>query len=293
MRRYCSPPMAGWRPTAGPAHSIRPERLAASARSCQLESWAGPTSSVHPAALAGWPEETGLAVPFGLGFMVLPAERPDIGKRRLALVSHRVYMVVLEPEAPPAVRALRSCKGRHRAKVQSAAQLCAQVTPEVLDAVDRNTVVQDSLQEGVPAEFSGELYWYRAASYDLAHLAGVGMAPAPGEQVTDDDEVSSLRTRRALPDGHRRQGICRVGLEAFQRPTGLLHGAPRALCGKLEAVDKRHSGLWGKSTCKADHAELVAPVAPLPRAQLPLVQLVDIGPGLALLARGLAQLAEV
>jgi len=167
------------------------------------------------------------------------------------------------------------------------------VTPEVLDAVDRNTVVQDSLQEGVLAEFSGELYWYRAASYDLAHLAGVGMAPAPGEDVTDDDEVSSLRTRRALPDGHRGEGICRVGLEALERPTGLLHGAPRALCGQLEAVDKRHTGLWGKSTCKADHAELVAPVAPLPRAQLLLVQLVDIGPGLALLARGLAQLAEV
>ncbi|MGD0811471.1 MAG: hypothetical protein ABSA91_17450, partial [Acidimicrobiales bacterium] len=40
-------------------------------------------------------EEPGLAVPFGLGFMVLPAERPDIGKRRLAVVGYRVYMVVL------------------------------------------------------------------------------------------------------------------------------------------------------------------------------------------------------
>ena len=56
------------------------------------------------------PEEPGLAVPFGLGFMVLPAERPDIGKRRLAVVGYRVYMVVLEAEAPPAVSALRSVK---------------------------------------------------------------------------------------------------------------------------------------------------------------------------------------
>jgi hypothetical protein len=49
--------------------------------------------------------------------------------------------------------------------------------------------VQDSFQKGVFAQFVGELDRYRPAADDLAHLAGVGMAAPPGEEVTDDHQV--------------------------------------------------------------------------------------------------------
>jgi hypothetical protein len=56
-----------------------------------------------------------------LGFMVFPAAGLDVFITCLALVCHRVDMVVLEPEAAPAVGTLCSCESRHGAKVQSGA----------------------------------------------------------------------------------------------------------------------------------------------------------------------------
>jgi hypothetical protein len=52
-----------------------------------------------------------------------------------------------------------------------------------------NTVAQDSLQEGVFAQLTREVYRYWPAADDLAHLTGVGMAAPPGEEVTDDHQV--------------------------------------------------------------------------------------------------------
>jgi hypothetical protein len=63
------------------------------------------------------------------------------------------------------------------------------MAPEVFDRVDRNPIVQDSLQEGVLAQFAREVYRYRPTADDVAYLTGVGMAAPPGEQVTNDDEV--------------------------------------------------------------------------------------------------------
>ena len=70
----------------------------------------------------------------------------------------------------------------------------------MLDGVDCHPVVQDSFQEGVFAQFTGELYGYRPTADDLAHLTGVGMATPPGEQVTDDDQVRPRRASRAFAD---------------------------------------------------------------------------------------------
>jgi hypothetical protein len=56
----------------------------------------------------------------------------------------------------------------------------------MLDGVYCDPIVQDSFQESVFAEFTGQLYRYRPAADDLAYLAGVGMAAPPGEQVTDE-----------------------------------------------------------------------------------------------------------
>jgi hypothetical protein len=72
----------------------------------------------------------------------------------------------------------------------------------------------------------------------------------------------------------------------MDRPSG-------ALGGQLEAVDEGHSRLGRESTCKADHAEAVAPVPEAPGTQLSAVQLMHIGMGLAVLSGLVAQLPEV
>ena len=145
------------------------------------------------------------------------------------------------PKRLPQSAALSSCESRHRAQVQGSSQLCREVTSEVLDGVDRNPVVQDSLQEGVFAQFVGELYRYRPSADDLAYLAGVGMATPPGEQVTDDDQVRPRRTSRAFAARHRSERIGGVGLEAFALAAALLDGPSSALCCQFEAVDERHT----------------------------------------------------
>jgi hypothetical protein len=163
----------------------------------------------------------------------------------------------------------------------------------VLDGVDRNPVVQDSLQEGVFAQFAGELYWYWATADDLAYLTGVGMAKPPGEQVTDNDQVSSRRTSRAFARSHRREGIGGVGIKAFAFLAGLVDGTPCALGRKLEAVDERHSGSWRKRAFEADHPKPVAPVAEVPGTHLLSVKVTHVGVCLAVLAGFVAELAQV
>jgi hypothetical protein len=167
------------------------------------------------------------------------------------------------------------------------------VTPEVLDGVYRNPVVQHCFQEGVLAELVRELHRDRPAADDLAHLAGVSMATPPGEQVTDDDQVSARRTRRSLANCHCGKGVRGIGLEALALSAGLMNRPSGALGGKLEAVDERHAGLGRESTCKADHAEAVAPVPEVPGTQLSAVQLMHIAMGLAVLSGLVAQLPEV
>jgi hypothetical protein len=163
----------------------------------------------------------------------------------------------------------------------------------MLDGVYCDPIVQDSFQESVFAEFTGQLYRYRPAADDLAYLAGVGMAAPPGEKVTDDDQVRRRGTRRAFACRHRRQHIGGVGLEAFALPAVLVDGSPGALGGQLEAVDERHTGLGWESTCKADHPEAVAPMAEVPCLQLLAMEVGDIGVGLAVLAGFVAELPEV
>jgi hypothetical protein len=142
------------------------------------------------------------------------------------------------------------------------------VAAEVLHGVYRNPVVQDRFQKGVLAELAGELYRYWPTTHDLAYLAWVGVPPSPGEQVTDDDEVSSRRAGCSLTcrDGDKRIGG--VSLEALALGAGAVIGSPGALCGQLDAVDERHTRLWWESTCKTDHPELVSPVAEVPGAKL-------------------------
>jgi hypothetical protein len=159
--------------------------------------------------------------------------------------------------------------------------------------MDRHPVVQDYFQEGVFAQFMGELYWYRATSDDLAYLTGVGMATPPGEQVTDDHQVRSRRTSSAFAARHCHKRIGGVGVKAFALAAGLVNGSPCALGCQLEAVDERHSGFWRKRAFEADHPEPVAPVAEVPSTQLLAMEVDYVGIGLAVLARLVAQLAQV
>jgi hypothetical protein len=163
----------------------------------------------------------------------------------------------------------------------------------MLDGVYRNPVVQHCFQEGVLAELVRELYRDRSATDDLAHLAGVSMATPPGEQVTDDDQVSARRTRRSLANCHCGKGVRGIGLEALALAAGLMDSPPGALCSELEAVDERHAGLGWESTPKADHAEAVAPVPEMPSPQLLAVQLMHIAMGLAVLSGLVAELSQV
>jgi hypothetical protein len=163
----------------------------------------------------------------------------------------------------------------------------------MLDGVYLNSVVQDRFQETVLAQFLRELYRYWAASHDVAHLTGVGVAASPGKQVTNDDEVRSRRPGRAFAGRHCRQGIGGVGLEAFGFAAVLLDGSPGALCRQLEAGHERDTSLGGQSTCKTDHSEAVAPVAEIPGAKLLAMEVGHIFIGLAVLAGSVAELREV
>jgi hypothetical protein len=167
------------------------------------------------------------------------------------------------------------------------------VTSEVLDRVDRHPIVQDRLQEGVLAQFMGELYRYWPTTDDLAYLTGVGVAAPPGQDVTDDDQVRSRRTRWAFACRHCRQCIGGVGLEALTLSAVLVDSSASSLCIQLEAVDERDSRFGRKSTRETDHAEPVAPMAKMPGAQLLAMKLMDIGIGLAVLAGFVAKLAQV
>jgi hypothetical protein len=152
------------------------------------------------------------------------------------------------------------------------------------DGVYCNSVVKDRFQERVFGQFVGELYRYWAAPHDVAHLTWVGMSAPPGKQVANDDEVGSRRTGRTLANGHRRESIGGVGLEALWLAAGLLDSSLEPLCRELDAVDERHSRLGRKSACKAHHPEAVAPVADIPGAQLLAVELGYVGVCLAVLA---------
>ncbi len=163
----------------------------------------------------------------------------------------------------------------------------------MLDGVYFHPVVQDGLQEGVFAQFMGELYRYRPSADELAHLTGVGMAAPPGENVTDDDQVRPRRTSRAFANCHRRERVGGIGLEALALAAALLDISPRALRCQLEAVDERHTGLWRESTCETDHAEAVTPVAEMPCSYLLAMEVVDICVGLAVLAGFVTELSEV
>jgi hypothetical protein len=163
----------------------------------------------------------------------------------------------------------------------------------VLDGVDRNPVVQDSLQEGVFAQFAGELYWYWATADDLAYLTGVGMATPPGEKVTNDHQVRPRSASRAFANCHLCKRIGGVGVKALAFPAGLKNGSSGALCSQLEAVDERHSGSWRKRAFEADHPKPVAPMAEVPGTQLLAMKVTHVDIGLAALARLVAQLAQV
>ena len=60
-------------------------------------------------------EEAGLAVLFGLGFVVLPAAGREVVVRGFALVGHRVDVIVLKAETATAVSTLGPCEGGYRA----------------------------------------------------------------------------------------------------------------------------------------------------------------------------------
>jgi hypothetical protein len=85
-----------------------------------------------------------------------------------------------------------------------------------------NTVAQDSLQEGVFAQLTSELYRHRPTADDLAYLTGVGMAPSPGEDVTNNDQVRPRRTGWAFASPHCRERVRSVGVKAFALPAGLV-----------------------------------------------------------------------
>jgi hypothetical protein len=156
-----------------------------------------------------------------------------------------------------------------------------------------NPVVQYSLQEGVFAQFMGELYWYRTTADDLAYLAGVGMATPPGEDVANNDQVRSRGASRAFANCHRRKRIGGVGVKALALPAGSVNRTPGALGGKLEAVDERHSRSWRKRAFEADHPEPVAPMAEMPSVHLLAMKVAYVSIGLAVLAGFVAELAQV
>jgi hypothetical protein len=164
------------------------------------------------------------------------------------------------------------------------------VTPEVLDGVDGNPVVQDSLQEGVFAEFTRKLYRYGPTTDDLAHLSWVGMAAPPGEKVTYDDEV---RARWAFAARHCAKRIGGVGIEALALAAGLKNCTPCALSSQLETVDEGDSRLWRKRAFKADHPEPVAPMAEVPSTHLLAMEVAYIGICLPVLTGFVAYLPEI
>jgi hypothetical protein len=119
------------------------------------------------------------------------------------------------------------------------------------------------------------------------------MAPPPGEDVTDDDQVRARRASRAFAGCHCDKCIGGIGIEALALATGLKNRTPCALSSQLDAVDEGHSRFGRKSTAKADHAEPVAPMAEVPDAHLLAVEVAYVGICLAVLAGFVAQLSEV
>lgn len=104
---------------------------------------------------------------------------------------------------------------------------------EVLDGVHRHPVVQHSFQEGVFAQFMGELHRYGLTTNDLARLTWVAMAASPGKDVTDDDELRARAARGPFAERRCAQRIGGVRLEALGLATALLGGTLGACRGQL------------------------------------------------------------
>ena len=246
-------------------------------------------------------EQSGLAVSFGFVVVARPAASLDVGVAGRTVVGDWIDVVVLQPPAAVAVDALATGEPWYRTKVEGGAQLCRLIAPKAFDGVNVDPVVQDCVEESVFAKLPGQLDRDGATIYDVANLAMVGMAPPPGEQVTHDHQLGTVRSFRcAVAGGQGRHGISGMVIPPSWGDIGRLAGlailpvlpaAPEG--GQLDAPEKRKSRLWRQRPGEADHAQTVAPVPEEARLLLLAVKVPDVGVGLAVLAGLFAQSRQI
>src|SRR5438270_8848731 len=216
------------------------------------------------------PEEAGLAVAFGLRFVVRPAPRLQVGELGGSVVGNRIDVVVLQTPAPAAVGTAPPVEQRGRAEIECGPKGGRDVAAEMLDGEDVDTGVKDRLEEGVLAQLTGHLNRNRAPIDDVADLAGMGVAATPRVEVAYDHQLCMHRWLR-LPTRYQiGQCISRMGFERLDR---LAAGSrvPSAPPGRqLDPPYQRQSGLRWEGTAEAHHPIAVPPVSEAPgREMLP------------------------
>jgi len=139
--------------------------------------------------------------------------------------------------------------------------------------LNAHPVVQHRLHKGVLRQTLQDRHGQRAATDDVAGLAGVGVTPPVGGQVADQHQIGAAPLALALHHGH--QGIGSMG-----GPGLSLGGSPPdAVAMGVQAVHQSHADLGRQGPGQAHHPLGVAPVAELPGCMVTAVQLVGIGGG--------------
>lgn len=202
-------------------------------------------------------------------------------------------MVVLERPSLAAVDALSPGEPRNGTQVQRGLEGSGIVTAEMLDGVDAGAIVEDRFQEGVLRQLPGQLDRNRATVDDVAHLARVGVSPAPGVNIADDHQLRGGRSPGPTGSDQLDQGISGVSLETLPRSSARSHLLPQAQGGGFDAADQAQAGLGWQSPGEANHAFAVSPVPEFPGLELPPVKLGRVHPGLAELPGLVAQPAQV
>lgn len=186
------------------------------------------------------------------------------------------------------------------AEVEGGAQLDGLVAAQAFDGVDVDSVVEHGVNEGVSGQFFGQVHGQGSAVDEVAGLARVGVAAAPGEEVAHDHQLGPIRwlggVGAAGESGHGVGGVRLPPLDAgglVTRAGGGAGGAPGPPGGQLDAPDEGEPGLGWQGAVEADHAEPVPPVSEEAGLVLAAVQVLDVGVGLAVLSGLVAPRGQV
>ena len=210
-----------------------------------------------------------------------PAPGHQVVERGDPAVGHRVQVVPLQAVAASTALVHAACalEVRRCSQLQRRAQLGGDVAPEMRHGVDAAPVVQNCLQERIPAHVPGHCHRYRSPTDDGAYLTGLRGAPPPGRHVAHDHEFGPRGLRRAPAVHQRHEGVGGRG-----RPyLALLDGRrpAEAVALGVEPVDECDADLGGQRGLQADHAQAVAPVAEPPGLVLAAMQDLHVGGGQA------------